>query len=70
MGPTTRRIPTPSVQWLAALSPAPTMKARWAQARPSEAGTWGGRRGEALGGAEWLGERVLLWMSGPGRGCT
>lgn len=44
MGPTTLKTPTPSAQWLAALSPAPTMKARWAQARPSEARTWGGRR--------------------------
>lgn len=40
----TLKTPTPSAQWLAALSPAPTMKARWAQARPSEARTWGGRR--------------------------
>lgn len=46
MGPTTLKTPTPSAQWLAALSPAPTMKARWAQARPSEARTWGGRKGE------------------------
>lgn len=44
MGPMTLKTPIPSAQWLAALSPAPTMKARWAQARPSEARTWGGRR--------------------------
>lgn len=38
MVPTTLRTPTPSVQWLAVPSPAPTMKARWAQAGPVRPG--------------------------------
>lgn len=38
MGPMTPKTPTPSAQWLAAPSPAPTMKARWAQAGPVRPG--------------------------------
>lgn len=54
MGPTTLRTPTPSAQWLAAPSPAPTMKARWAQAGPVRPGL-GVEGEERLGeGAEWL----------------
>lgn len=64
MGPTTPKTPTPSVRWLAALSPAPTMKARWAQARPSEARTWGGRRRRGDEGRVAVGEVLYRGKEG------